>query len=202
MPGEPPTSVADQRTVAVRRCRRLAVWLALGLLAIGGGVAYRAFWLARPMGSGPAGPAVDRHAFAAPWTDRQVLLVGVGDSIIAGLGARTAAHGYFSRLVACPPDEHPDMAGLCLSAVLPHLSTLNIAVSGSNSLDHVQAVQEHLPRQAAETLGLVVLTTGGNDLIHWYGRQPPREGAMYGATLAQAEPWIEAFAQTPSGAHS
>lgn len=39
MPGEPPTSVADQRTVAVRRCRRLAVWLALGLLAIGGGVA-------------------------------------------------------------------------------------------------------------------------------------------------------------------
>src|SRR4029079_19180889 len=28
------------------------------------------------------------------------------------------------------------------------------------------------------------------DLIHWYGTTPPREGAMYGATLTQAQPWI------------
>lgn len=26
--------------------------------------------------------------------------------------------------------------------------------------------------------GMVMLTTGGNDLIHSYGRQPPVEGAM------------------------
>jgi hypothetical protein len=37
------------------------------------------------------------------------------------------------------------------------------------------------------------MTTGGNDLIHNYGRTPPREGAMYGATMEQARPWIEAF---------
>lgn len=40
---------------------------------------------------------------------------------------------------------------------------------------------------------MVVLTTGGNDLIHSYGRRPPVEGAMYGATIEQAEPWIKNF---------
>jgi hypothetical protein len=38
------------------------------------------------------------------------------------------------------------------------------------------------------------MTTGGNDLIHWYGATPPREGAMYGASLAQAQPWINRLA--------
>ena len=48
---------------------------------------------------------------------------------------------------------------------------------------------------APDTLGIVVITTGGNDLIHNYGRTPPLERAMYGATLAQAKPWIENFGQ-------
>jgi hypothetical protein len=30
-------------------------------------------------------------------------------------------------------------------------------------------------------------------LIHWYGQRPPKEGAMYGATFAQAQPWIENY---------
>jgi hypothetical protein len=34
------------------------------------------------------------------------------------------------------------------------------------------------------------MTTGGNDVIHNYGRKPPVEHAMYGATLEQAAPWI------------
>jgi hypothetical protein len=37
------------------------------------------------------------------------------------------------------------------------------------------------------------MTSGGNDLIHNYGRSKPREGAMYGATFAEAEPWIENY---------
>jgi hypothetical protein len=44
-----------------------------------------------------------------------------------------------------------------------------------------------------DMFGVVVITTGGNDVIHDYGRTPPRDGAMYGATLEQAKPWIEAF---------
>jgi len=39
------------------------------------------------------------------------------------------------------------------------------------------------------------MTTGGNDLIHSYGQKPPEEMAMYGATFAQAEPWIYNFEQ-------
>ena len=38
--------------------------------------------------------------------------------------------------------------------------------------------------QAEDTFGLVVMTTGGNDVIHHYGRTAPSEGAMYGATFA------------------
>ncbi len=37
------------------------------------------------------------------------------------------------------------------------------------------------------------MTSGGNDLIHSYGRSPPRECAMYGATIEQAQPWIDQF---------
>src|SRR5262249_7608075 len=72
-------------------------------------------------------------------------------------------------------------------------TTRNIAVSGSNSLQHLQGIADKLEKQPADVLGLVVITSGGNDLIHWYGRSPPREGAMYGATLEEATPWIEAY---------
>ena len=44
-----------------------------------------------------------------------------------------------------------------------------------------------------ETLGWVVMTTGGNDIIHNYGRTPPTECAMFGASLEQARPWITDF---------
>jgi lysophospholipase L1-like esterase len=135
---------------------------------------------------------VPRAAFAEKWTDRKVLLLGVGDSVTAGFGVG-AAHSYFGRLTANPPDEFPEMQGICLSAVLPHLATRKLAVSGSTSLQHVEYLHKQLERQDPDVLGLVVMTTGGNDLIHDYGRSPPREGAMYGATFDQAQPWIEAF---------
>jgi len=195
MSDEPSGPTGDQTESHRRARRRLVRWLIIGALAIGAGWAYREFWFVRPVGEGPAGPAVARDPFAQPWTDRRVLLFGAGDSVTAGLGAKSPAHSYFNRLVRCPPDEWPDLQGLCLSAVLPNLDTLNIAVSGSNSLHHLEAVRDNLPRQPAETFGLVVLTTGGNDLIHWYGMRPPQEGAMYGATREQAQPWIDAFAE-------
>jgi lysophospholipase L1-like esterase len=155
---------------------------------------YVHFFLYLPMGSGPAGPVVDSEAFQEPWSARQVLLVGVGDSVTAGFGA-AKGRSYFDRLVKNPTDEFAEMQGVCLSAVLPKLTALNIAVSGSNSLQHVKHTQDRLPPQDKAVFGLVVMTTGGNDLIHWYGATPPREGAMYGATLEQAQPWIENYEQ-------
>jgi lysophospholipase L1-like esterase len=171
--------------------RRIVLLLSIGLVLFLLAIAYQQLFLARPTGSGPAGPAVPPERFQSTWTNRSVLLLGIGDSVTAGFGARQG-YGYFQRLVKNPPDESPELQGLCLSAVIPNLRTDNIALSGSTSLAHLQIIEE-FPRQDAETFGLVVMTTGGNDLIHNYGRTAPREGAMYGATLQQAGPWIDNF---------
>lgn len=85
------------------------------------------------------------------------------------------------------------MQGICLSAVLPGLSATNLAVSGSTSMEHIERQLPRLPTADSNVFGIVVITTGGNDLIHNYGRTPPREGAMFGATTAEAEPWIKNF---------
>lgn len=147
------------------------------------------FALKRPPGSGPAGPTVPRAAFAQVWSERPVLLLGLGDSITEGFGA-SPGKNYFQRLAANPADEWEEMKGVSLSAVFPNLSCRNMAQSGSTSLDHLEHQVKHLPTQPADVFGIVAVTTGGNDIIHAYGRKPPVEGAMYGATLAQAQPWI------------
>lgn len=155
--------------------------------------AYIELFLRRPIGEGPAGPSVPRAAFESTWTDRPVLLLGVGDSITRGLGANSKSHTFFERLRINPKDEYEDMRGLCLSAVLPNLESQNVSVSGSTSLDHAIVIERQLEVYPDDVFGLIVMTTGGNDLIHSYGRRPPVEGAMYGASLKQAEPWIDRF---------
>ena len=87
------------------------------------------------------------------------------------------------------------MANVCLSVVIPNLESENLAVSGSTSEQHLDIINERLQQQDSDVFGVVVITTGGNDLVHSYGRQPPKECAMYGATLVQAAPWIDAFEQ-------
>lgn len=121
-----------------------------------------------------------------------MLLLGIGDSITAGLGAKNASHSYFERLFLNPDDEFEELRGVCLSRVLPNLTKLNVAISGSTSLTHAEVV-DRLDVQAPETFGIVVMTTGGNDLIHSYGRSPAREGAMFTATKEEAQPWIANF---------
>ncbi|MFT7643413.1 MAG: lysophospholipase L1-like esterase [Pirellulaceae bacterium] len=173
--------------------RRAILFLALGAIAICSVLVYQHYWLSRPVGEGPAGPSVQRVPFEKAWSDRRVLLFGIGDSVTAGLGARTIEHSYFNRLAKNPDDEFAELQGLCLSVVLPNLESKNMARSGSTSLAHLTILEEHFEQQDPDVLGLVVITTGGNDLIHNYGRTPPREGAMYGSSLAQAKPWIVGF---------
>jgi lysophospholipase L1-like esterase len=171
--------------------RRLLWILAIGGIVVGAALLFINYRFNLPEGRGPAGPPVAAEPFEKPWSDRKVLLVGVGDSVTAGFGAHQGK-GYFDLLADNPPDEFPDMQGRCLRRVLPNLQVKNAAVSGSNSLQHVGYVAE-LEKQPEDVFGIVVMTSGGNDLIHWYGRKPPREGAMYGATLEQAQPWIANF---------
>ncbi len=74
------------------RGKRIAALLILGLAAALSAVFYTQFFLARPIGSGPAGPPVDRAAFSDTWTERSVCLIGLGDSVTAGLGAASREH--------------------------------------------------------------------------------------------------------------
>ena len=175
------------------RARRIWIMLFLGVLLTGAAVFYIQFFLARPIGSGPAGPTVSRTAFEKPWTDKPIKLIGIGDSITAGLGARSQDHTFFNRLLKNPDDEFADMQGICLSSVFTNIEFENLAISGSTSMTHLEVIESKLKPHAVEVFGMVVMTSGGNDLIHSYGRSPARECAMYGATLAEAEPWIEAY---------
>jgi lysophospholipase L1-like esterase len=111
-------------------------------------------------------------------TTNAVMLLGLGDSITAGFGARPG-YSYFDLL----------------AKDLPNLRAINLSVSGSTSFDCLDRQLPKLSTQASNVVGWVVITTGGNDIIHNYGRTPPKEGAMFGATLAQAEPWIANFEQ-------
>jgi lysophospholipase L1-like esterase len=185
-------SMFPVRQGVVKRHRRLVTLLLLGGGLIAAALSYVEFNFHLTEGTGPAGPAVPEEPFQRPWTERKVLLLGLGDSVTAGFGA-TRGHSYVDRLAANPADEFEDMRGRSLSAVLPNLEIRNMAVSGSDSLQHVRTVAEKLEKQPEDVFGLVVMTSGGNDLIHWYGRSPPRAGAMYGATFKQAEPWIADF---------
>ncbi len=185
------TSSADnpaKRRFVVRllRCSIIAV-IAVALLI--GGILYFNVYL--PQGEGPAGPDVPAEPFGHFWSEQEALLLGIGDSITDGYGARSG-FSYFERLVKNPPSDSPDMVGKNLSAVLPNLTTRNIASSGTTSIRHHAEIKA-LHRYPEDVFGIVVMTTGGNDLIHSYGRRPPEEGAMYGASFEQARPWIDNF---------
>ena len=177
-----------------RRSKARIAWLAVfAALVLSSGLFYRHFWYSRPVGEGPAGPAVSGERFEHAWTDRKVMVVGIGDSVTAGYGASRTDKGYFARLIANPDDEFPEMRGKCLSKVLPNLTAKNLALSASTSIECLEVLVPKLEPQDEETFGIIVMTTGGNDIIHNYGRSAAREGGMYGATFEEARPWIESF---------
>lgn len=108
-------------------------------------------------------------------------LLGLGDSMTRGYGA-SAGRSYFQQLQQQLPAHLPQMQ-----------AAVNLAVDGTTSVQHLQ---DQLPRVQSyhrSIFGLVVASSGGNDLLHSYGQRPPREGAAYGATLAQARPWAAVF---------
>lgn len=194
------TSVTTESPSLRRRVsRRLVILLVLAASVLIATLSYMKFYVARPVGSGPAGPKIKSGPFAAQWSQTPVRIVAFGDSITAGLGAKSRDHNYVQRLVVNPDDEFPDMQGKCLSKVLPEATVENFAISGTTSLQHVDQIDQNLATFSPDEFGLVLITTGGNDIIHNYGRTPPREGAMFGATFEQAKPWIKNFRERLEG---
>ncbi len=143
------------------------------------------------MGSGPAGPAVAAEAFQKAWSTNEFVLVGIGDSVTAGFGA-SEKHDYFDLLLQNDDTKYPEMQGRDLQHVLTHLAHQNLSVSYTVSEEHLDQLPGVKP-QPLSVRGIVVVTTGGNDLIHDYGRSAPRDGAMYGCTYEQALQWKENF---------
>ena len=68
-----------------RKAIRVSVIAAFGLLVTTGALLYGNFFLWMPIGSGPAGPPVSPQYFQSAWTDRSIVVLGVGDSITAAL---------------------------------------------------------------------------------------------------------------------
>jgi lysophospholipase L1-like esterase len=174
------------------KTKRVFYVLLAGVILIAGVAAYLFFQFARPVGSGSAGPVVGRELFSLVWSSRRILLVGLGDSVTAGFGARKG-YSYFDRLAKNPADEFSEMNGICMASVFPKFQFTNLAVSGSTSSEVPSRQLNSLPTNTPDVFAVVVLTTGGNDIIHNYGRTPPREEAMYGATVEEAKPWVENF---------
>lgn len=138
----------------------------------------------------PAGPAVDRRDFDLVWTRRPVRFIGLGDSVTAGFTS-SGHHAYFDLLTDNAPDENPDIAGISLQGVFPSLRVENHAASATNSYVHLRQARA-LAGSPPDTLGWVVITSGGNDLVYRY-MNGPGDGAMRGATLEQARPWIASY---------
>jgi lysophospholipase L1-like esterase len=182
------TFISDFFKTFVRLLRFVIIFLVLIIAAIS---AFVYFSVYLEPGDGPAGSAVPIEPFKQIWSQKQVLLLGIGDSVTAGFGA-PEGYSYFDRLIKNPPDDSCDIMGRSLSVVFPELTAQNIAVSGSVSAQHLKKIHE-FSRQPPDVLGVVVITTGGNDLIHNYGRSAPKECAMYGATLEIAQPWIRNY---------
>jgi len=147
-------------------------------------------FLLLPMGEGPAGPAVSMEHFEEVWTEESVVLIGVGDSITRGLGA-SARHTYFNLLVKNDDEQYPDMKGRDLGSVLPKLEAENFAQDYTVTAEHLESQLSKIETYPEEVKGIIVITSGGNDLIHDYGRSEPKDGAMYGARYEQATGWVE-----------
>lgn len=133
-------------------------------------------------GSGVAGGTVPVEAFREPWREGKVLLVGMGDSVVTGFGAGPG-RGFFDLLARRTSGDDPALVRCDLQSVYPALSVLNLAENSSNSEEHLRIQLKRLPVQSPDVHGIVIVSTGGIDLIHDYGAGTPRDGALYGADM-------------------
>lgn len=177
------------------RLRWRVILLLAGVVVVSCGYVGWRFYNAvrvRAMGDGPAGPAIAAAPFENKWHDGPVVFIGVGDSITRGLGANKE-HTYYELLLQNDDAVYPDMAGRELVRVFELTETRNYAQDYSTSQEHIDRQLSRIPTYGPNVRGIVVLTSGGNDLIHDYGRSAPQDGAMYGCTYKQATVWCEAL---------
>lgn len=175
---------------------RIVLFILLAFVSVFGYIGYRIYAAmhTRPMGEGPAGPAIAIEPFNNIWSNQKTVFLGIGDSVTRGLGA-DKQNTYFELLIHNNNETYPDMIGRDLSTVFPNLTFRNYAQDYTTAQDHVEYQLVKVPQYESDTRGIIVITSGGNDLIHDYGRTPPKDGAMYGCTYKQAQIWCENMKQ-------
>lgn len=173
------------------RFRVIAIGVVLILWALGC-AGYRASFFTRqyPMGTGPAGPKIDNKILEKTQITDPVAFIGLGDSITRGFGTSKKLN-YFELLQHNDDKVYPDMAGIDIAHIFASFEAKNYAVDYTVSQEHLDRQLPRIPQYPKDVTGIIVLTTGGNDLIHDYGRTPPRDGAMYGCSYRQAVIWTE-----------
>jgi lysophospholipase L1-like esterase len=170
------------------------IFLAIILIFGSGGCSLYNALRPRPMGNGPAGPVIAEDPFYSFWSTKPVIFLGIGDSVTRGFGA-AKEHTYFELLIKNDNRMYPDMKDRQLSTVFPAMTWRNYAQDYTTTQQHLDWQLSKISTYGKEVRGLIVITSGGNDLIHDYGRTPPKDGAMYGCTYAQAQIWCENLKQ-------
>lgn len=150
------------------------------------------FYYRLPTGDGLSQIDVPDAPFNREWSKRKILLLGMGDSIVTGFGASGKKFGFFEMLTDNPYQDYPDMNNKTLRRVFSQIEKKNIAENSTTSGDHIRQI-ELLPKQPEEVFGIVVISTGGIDLIHDYGRSAPRDEAIYGATREKIPDYARLF---------
>ncbi|MCK5000432.1 MAG: SGNH/GDSL hydrolase family protein [Anaerohalosphaera sp.] len=136
------------------------------------------------------GAVVAKTPIDSHWPDQKHVLIGLGDSITRGYGT-VKELSYFNMLIKNNDYQYPDMKNEELSHVLPRMKARNFAENCSVSAEHIKYQLLRIPQYENDVRGIVVITSGGNDLIHNYGQSEPVDGAMYGCTYEQAVIWTE-----------
>lgn len=145
-----------------------------------------------PVGRGPAGPSVNIDSFKHIWSTNKIILLGLGDSITRGFGS-SEKRSYFELLIENDDSQDSNMKGCDLKHVFPNLKFFNYSENYTVSEEHLKNQIPQIKVFPVNVKGIIVITTGGNDLIHDYGKSPPRDGAMYGCTYQEALKWKEKF---------
>jgi len=135
-------------------------------------------------------PEVDPGTLPQP-ARQHTRWVTLGDSISTGFGA-SPGHGYTALLWHNDGVWYPDWCARDLETFFPDLEKNNFAQNAVTTVEVLGWQLDQIPTGADQPT-LITITIGGNELIHDYGRSPPRDTAVYGCEDADCLTWSYSF---------
>lgn len=172
----------------IDRLRILGLGLLLAALMAGCGLTN---------GSGPVGDDDDDSGPGPDGAhkDQTLHVVGFGDSVTVGFCAYTG-YSYVDLLVSNKDSDYPDYNKRDLTYHYGDVILNNRAINGTTSCNYSeQAIRDaiHSEQIPDSDQTVVLITLGGNDLIHDYGCDNPHECAAYCSTYQDASDWANSY---------